>query len=70
MLIADPDGNDCDNECGALTNMNIERYVSCRLECILPDWTGLFTLHGADESNWILVILHILTVTDIDVMRK
>jgi hypothetical protein len=39
-LLSDPDPNKCTSECGVLTLVNINMHVACRLQCILPDFTG------------------------------
>ena len=37
---ADPNASNCDAECGDVTAANVARYVACRQQCILPDFTG------------------------------
>ena len=39
--VSDPDANNCDAECGVISAENIIYHVPCRLQCVLPDFTGL-----------------------------
>ena len=40
LTVADPNASNCDAECGGVTAANVARYVACRQQCILPDFTG------------------------------
>jgi hypothetical protein len=39
LMTLDPRVDQC-SECGSITEANVGRYVSCRLQCVLPDLTG------------------------------
>ena len=40
-LFADPDSKSCTSECGGVTVLNVAQHVACRLQCVLPDYTGM-----------------------------
>ncbi len=46
FCVLDPKSDSCNSECGALTATNVVRHVVCRLQCVLPDLTGLFETDG------------------------
>ena len=65
LVVADPNGANCDAECGSLSDTNVDRWVGCRRECVLPDFTGLrheavggvYMRQLRDESFHIQVII-------------
>ncbi len=50
FYVLDPKGDSCNSECGALTASNVARHIACRLQCVLPDFTGLFENNG--NGTW------------------
>ena len=41
LFMLDPDSNNCDTECGAVTEASVARHIACRQQCILPDFAGI-----------------------------
>ena len=50
FCVVDPDGKDCNSDCGEINALNVARHVYCRLQCVPPDFTGLLS------SDWSLVL--------------
>ena len=51
VYVLDPKSDSCNSECGALTASNVARHIACRLQCVLPDFTGLFENDGNGTFN-------------------
>ena len=51
ILISDPDSSNCDADCGALTESNIQLHILCRLECVRFDFSGMGVTLDVSECN-------------------
>ncbi len=53
-LISDPSPSNCTAECAFLTAETISQHVACRLQCVLPDFTGIYAVVKNDwHSLWL-----------------
>ena len=57
FCVLDPKSDSCNSECGALTATNVVRHVVCRLQCVLPDLTGLLRMMEWRLCGYVFTLL-------------